>query len=99
MAVRLITGNAMISTDMTWMLRCQVWGETWRSLETSQGTVIAGLAQPYRATGNRHLLAEAEKIASAAIAYLAPYGCSPTSASRRTATGTSSHSREFSSGT
>lgn len=38
------------------------------------GSVIAGLAQLYAATGNGSLLTEAEKIAKATIGYLAPYG-------------------------
>jgi hypothetical protein len=40
----------------------------------NQGVILAGLAQLYTATGNASLLTEAEKIAGAAIAALAPDG-------------------------
>jgi hypothetical protein len=47
---------------------CQNNGQpTWTY---NQGVVLAGLAQLYRATGNRQLLAEAERIATAAISHL-----------------------------
>jgi hypothetical protein len=37
----------------------------------NQGVILAGLAQLYRATGNRGLLAEAERLARASISHLA----------------------------
>jgi predicted alpha-1,6-mannanase (GH76 family) len=40
----------------------------------NQGVILAGLAQLYQATGNASLLTEAENIATAAIAKLAPDG-------------------------
>jgi uncharacterized protein YyaL (SSP411 family) len=40
----------------------------------NQGVILAGLAQLYRATGKRALLAEAERLASAAIRHLAAGG-------------------------
>jgi rhamnogalacturonyl hydrolase YesR len=40
----------------------------------NQGVVLAGLAQLYRATGNRALLTEAERLATAAIKHLAVGG-------------------------
>jgi uncharacterized protein YyaL (SSP411 family) len=40
----------------------------------NQGVVLAGLAQLYRATGNRALLTEAERVATAAIGHLSVGG-------------------------
>ena len=40
----------------------------------NQGVVLAGLAQLYKATGNRELLTEAEHLATAAISHLTVHG-------------------------
>jgi predicted alpha-1,6-mannanase (GH76 family) len=60
---------------------CQVGGDVW---SYNQGVIVAGLAQLYLATKNASLLTEAENIATAAIAKLAPSGvladtCQPSS--------------------
>jgi hypothetical protein len=51
---------------------CQNNGQnTWTY---NQGVILAGLAQLYKATGNRGLLAEAERIANAAVRHLSVGG-------------------------
>ena len=51
---------------------CQNNGET--TWTYNQGVILAGLAQLYKATGNRALLTEAERIATAAISHLTVHG-------------------------
>jgi predicted alpha-1,6-mannanase (GH76 family) len=64
-----------------WNGDCQLTGPYWTY---NQGSVIAALATLYQATGNSSLITEAEKVASGAIAALAPDGilaetCEPSS--------------------
>jgi predicted alpha-1,6-mannanase (GH76 family) len=62
----MINNDSLVNDGLT--NNCQNNGQpTWTY---NQGVILAGLAQLYRATGNRDLLAEAEHIATAAISHL-----------------------------
>jgi uncharacterized protein YyaL (SSP411 family) len=66
----MINSDSLINDGLT--NNCQNNGQpTWTY---NQGVILAGLAQLYRATGNRQLLTEAERIATAAISHLTVRG-------------------------
>ena len=67
----LITGNYLVWNGFSKQLHCAYQGPYW---SYDMGSVIAGLAQLYAATHDARLITEAEKIAEAAIGYLAPRG-------------------------
>jgi predicted alpha-1,6-mannanase (GH76 family) len=67
----LITSSYLVWNGFSKQLHCSYQGPYW---SYDMGSVIAGLAQLYAATHDASLLTEAERIARAAIGYLAHHG-------------------------
>jgi uncharacterized protein YyaL (SSP411 family) len=65
------TRNHLVWNGFTKAPQCSVQGPYW---SYDMGSVVAGLAQLYVATGDHHLLTEAEDIGEATISYLARRG-------------------------